>query len=257
MTRSPVRSPVRSTGFTLIELLVVISIIALLVGILLPALTAARDAAKYTRCAAQQKQIVTAVISYAADEDAQFPPSIAARTTAGQYTHASIVNYQGKFLKTHFRHYLSTAEIFVCPLAPSGDTALTRYEEATTNGSLFSYNLLWNYKQWDEDVAPGSSADGSFVAASSLDEADCDELLISDVLYLVGAQRFSAHMGGGMEGLTAPTNAVYTGITQTPPNQLAVNAGFRDGSVRSFNYSDLKQNTLPWLGTISSWLPDE
>ncbi len=56
-------------GFTLIELLVVIAIIALLIGILLPSLGAARESARLLKCGSQQKQIMTAVLSYASDND--------------------------------------------------------------------------------------------------------------------------------------------------------------------------------------------
>ena len=61
-------------AFTLIELLVVISIIALLIAILLPALSAARDSAKKIQCLMNQKQLVTAVVAFTADNDGVPPP---------------------------------------------------------------------------------------------------------------------------------------------------------------------------------------
>ncbi|ARN56735.1 type II secretion system protein [Sedimentisphaera salicampi] len=59
-------------GFTLIELLVVISIIALLMAILMPALSKARKQARYTVCASNQRSIVTATLTYAANNDHSF-----------------------------------------------------------------------------------------------------------------------------------------------------------------------------------------
>ncbi len=52
-------------GFTLIELLVVIGIVMVLISILLPALGAARDTARTAKCLSNQKQIMSAMTTYA------------------------------------------------------------------------------------------------------------------------------------------------------------------------------------------------
>jgi prepilin-type N-terminal cleavage/methylation domain-containing protein len=64
------------TAFTLLELLVVIAIIGIPVGILLPALNRANDKAGGALCAANERQIVHAVLLYVRD-NAESPPSAA------------------------------------------------------------------------------------------------------------------------------------------------------------------------------------
>ena len=63
----------RKRGFTLIELLVVIAIIAILAAILFPVFAKAREKARQTSCLSNLRQIGTAILSYAQDNDEQFP----------------------------------------------------------------------------------------------------------------------------------------------------------------------------------------
>lgn len=54
-----------TTGFTLIELLIVIAIIMVLISLVLSGMSGARDAARTAACLSNQKQIQTAMTSYA------------------------------------------------------------------------------------------------------------------------------------------------------------------------------------------------
>ncbi len=60
-------------GFTLIELLVVIAIIAILAAILFPVFAKARAKARQTSCLSNSRQIATALLSYASDNDGSIP----------------------------------------------------------------------------------------------------------------------------------------------------------------------------------------
>jgi prepilin-type N-terminal cleavage/methylation domain-containing protein len=64
----------RNKGFTLVELLVVIGIIAILISILLPALGQVRHQAATIRCAAQMRDLTTALVIYAGENKGALPP---------------------------------------------------------------------------------------------------------------------------------------------------------------------------------------
>ncbi|MDR3707394.1 MAG: DUF1559 domain-containing protein [Capsulimonadaceae bacterium] len=63
----------KAKAFTLIELLVVIAIIAILAAILFPVFATAREKARATTCASNEKQLGIAFVQYAQDFDETYP----------------------------------------------------------------------------------------------------------------------------------------------------------------------------------------
>ena len=74
------RSLCRRRGFTLAELLVTVGIIAILIAILVPVLSMARGRAQEVRCLANQRSLMQAMLSYAADNTGYLPPSVSSYT---------------------------------------------------------------------------------------------------------------------------------------------------------------------------------
>ncbi len=91
------RSRRRNAGglraFTLVELLVVIGIIAVLISILLPSLSRARQAAETVACLSNMRQIQTALLYYANDNQGWVPPGNGFEDAAGNFATPLTLGY--------------------------------------------------------------------------------------------------------------------------------------------------------------------
>jgi len=126
-------------GFTLVELLVVISIISLLMGILLPVLGKVRHQARTMLGMRNQREIVNGVTLFAADNDGQYPESVATvgfgahwnwsdpRKLTGNRTRAPGMY---RAMSEYLRSYIKDAGIMFCPNAPRKYTYLQQSWDA-------------------------------------------------------------------------------------------------------------------------------
>lgn len=110
-------------AFTLIELLVVIAIIAILAAILFPVFAAAREKARQTACASNEKQLGLAFLQYAADYDEMLPVG------AGYNNPPTI--FSGEGWAGRINAYVKSPVSFQCPgdlspaTGPGGSLSVT------------------------------------------------------------------------------------------------------------------------------------
>jgi prepilin-type N-terminal cleavage/methylation domain-containing protein/prepilin-type processing-associated H-X9-DG protein len=111
-------------GFTLIELLVVIAIIGILAAILFPVFASAREKARQTTCASNEKQMGLAFMQYVQDYDEMWPIPASGNV-------APLYNV-GRGWAGMLYPYLKSFPVYLCPTSAVGHAA---------SGLTYAYNM--------------------------------------------------------------------------------------------------------------------
>ena len=265
------RSLARSrTAFTLIELLVVVSIIALLIGILLPALGASRDAAKFTICGTQLKQIMTAWGTYEVDYKCILPAADY-NTTPGVYKYWWGESDGAGVMSTNpdagfIAPYIPKGSVEGCPAYDKGSKSFYGF-------TTFGYNSVW--------VPSHSNNFGYTVLADGKRPRRADDIVNPSEKYLFAdSARFSISggnitftpngwIGGGSAsvGITTGTDLFHgrhkgqgniawadSHISRREPAYYSASTP-TTGAAPGVNFSDVNMNTLlrpNYLGFIDN-----
>lgn len=213
-----------SIGFTLIELLVVIAIIAILAALLMPALSTAKERAKRIGCLNNLRQIVTAALAYAGENNDVLikayvnnagPPEICQPIALDRDTRPEAWKSVGLIIG-------EGKSWWSCPNRPS----LPAYN-ATWNQWGIGYQYYGGVKYWQNDK-------GTFSSRSPVKTATAKPtwMLISDlVIRFVGAS--------GQWGWGDPKEVPPSGFVELPAHKdrnsglpAGGNEAFIDGSAR-------------------------
>jgi prepilin-type N-terminal cleavage/methylation domain-containing protein len=272
------RKPRRA--FSLIELLVVIAVVSALMGILLPVLGKVRDQARMVIGTNNQRQIVTAVSLFAADNDEQYPESVA---TIGDYK--VYWNWQEPMMLTSYRarspgmhrsmsaylhRYIEDADTMYCPNAPqkyknlqdawdAGDYWDNPETDPVGDPVSGTYCFYWNYTGYleDRDYLFKGPRDSSTSRGHS-------KLLVSD--YFGYDHYRSPNCYGSCEMFAAasitegtPLSSAYwsrriSSVRSSMP-EIELQAGYTDGHIEKYSSSDTLTMRVIWKPETSEPYP--
>lgn len=229
-------SQVRNRGFTLIELLVVIAIIAILAAILFPVFAKAREKARQTACASNEKQIGLAIIQYVQDNDeimpmrySSYPPEVSWRAT--------------------LQPYVKNTGIFQCPSNPSNNLPDLGSDGGNASYAVARYDSGSGGPFRDGSTGPIPVSLAAIQAPATVLEAGESTARYSE-LHITDTSASLQSPLGTANSTTQASGCIFTGHTGV------TNFLFCDGHVKAMRPLATLDTAEGGAGSLNMWTVD-
>jgi prepilin-type N-terminal cleavage/methylation domain-containing protein/prepilin-type processing-associated H-X9-DG protein len=268
-------------AFTLIELLVVVGIIAILIALLMPALIAARKNARSIQCAANLRQLTTALITYSVEWKGAFPPNSAdidqywfTDSAVGRYIRSGIAMPDGTIaggvlvcpddlegaIRSYSMNFFASSYISAAPAAVlDGPNPPGKLFKAGAKDGSSLILVIESFSSWE---SPGHEPQN--VPANSPMLGYVPNAIVGFYKGTPG-ERFGAGDGapfpGGRFGDYTACQVCYFRHRNQKTNRLTTDAvgrtniGFADGHVATFSHDELADPATGESRYNAMWSP--